>query len=555
MAEPESGIRRSRSNSFSHHESSGPTASSPTLSMNSSNPDLMSKKVFNEDPEKQRDLKTDDDDVEAAPKPLTDDTTAENPVIPFDSTTPTHDPNCVYWDGLQDKENARRMSFARKWFICIILTSTAGCLTALSSAWTSAVDPMVERFHSSAEVGDLGLTLFLFGLGIGPLIAAPLSEKFGRQPVYLISLFLFFVFQFPTAFAHNMASALVGRYLCALGGSAFMSNVPGTFSDLFEKHQLALPVTVFTFGPFLGPGIGPVISGPITQHVGYRWVFYVFLIWTFVLLVTIALTVPETYPPILLAKKAKRLRKETGNDAIYAPIEKSERSFWRSLRHSCSMPVILISHEPVLDILCFYTGFLLAIIYLFFVAFPYVFTKVYHFQVEFVGLSFTGIIVGMALAASTYPFWRHFYEKELAKNGGVANPEMRLPQMCFGAVIIPIGLFMFAWTAYAEVHWIVPMVASGIFAFGSYFTFNGIITYTVETYHRYAASATAANVFIRCAIAGSAPLFGVQMLEGMGIHWGISLLGFVAVLLCPSAFIFRIYGKTLRMKSKYAIKV
>jgi multidrug resistance protein len=467
--------------------------------------------------------------------------------------SPLVDPNEVAWDG-NDRENVRNGSKARKWFICLTLTSATFELTALSSAWGEANDEIVEHFGVGDEVGRLGLSLYLLGMGVGPLFCAPLSEFYGRRPLYWAGLIAFFAFQFMTAFPNNIGTALVGRFLSGMGGSVFLSNVPGTFADLFEKHQLGLPMAIFSLGPFLGPGGGPVIAGFIVQHAGYRWVFYVFLIWSFALTVTIIFLIPETSPAILLKKKAKRLRKETGNQNLYAPIERQDASLLQAIRLNCRRPVQLLFTEPVLFVLCFYTGFLLAVIYLLFVAFPLVFSVVYEFEVQWVGLSFAAVTVGMALGAATFPFWRNLHQKAVAKNSGIMEPEFRLPQMTAGAVISPIGLFMFAWTIYRSVHWMVPIVATGIFGFGCYLTFNGILTYTVEAYRPYAASAIAANVFVRSVIGCTSPLFGVQMLNGIGFHWAISLLGFVSALLCPSAFVFRMYGKQLRQKSKYALK-
>ena len=84
---------------------------------------------------------------------------------------------------------------------------------------------------------------------------------------------------------------------------------------------------------------------------------------------------------------------------------------------------------------------------IFLVAFPLVFQNIYNFKIQFVGLSFVGITVGMIMAASTASFWENMREKAIAANfGGASEPEMRLPQLCVGGIIVPISLFMFAWT-------------------------------------------------------------------------------------------------------------
>lgn len=467
------------------------------------------------------------------------------------SRTSSNDPHLIKWDG-DDKENVRKISKARKWLMVAILTSGALCFTALSSAWGMCNADIALEFHVADVVAELGLSLYVIGLSAGSILAAPLSEFYGRRFVYLGGLLGFFAFQFGVAFGKNIETIIICRFLQAAIGSVFMSNVPGTIADLFEPREMGMPMTVFTIGPFVGPGIGPVIGGFIVQHAGWRWMFRVFIIWTFCLAVAILTLVPETYPAILLRNKAKRIRKTTGDDKYFAPIEREERSILSVMRHHMYTPLVLLVNEPMLLLLCFYTGFLLLVIYLFFVAFPLVFRTVYNMQLQFVGLTFLGVTVAMLIAAGLYPIVSSKHRQMVAANGGVPKPEFRLPQMIFGSVFCPIGLFIFAWTAYPDVHWIGPVIGGGVFGFGCYLTYNGIQLYTVETYRKYAASASAANVFVRCAMAGAAPLFGAQMITGMNVHWAMSLLGFVALALAPTSWLFFKYGETIRKKSKFA---
>lgn len=459
----------------------------------------------------------------------------------------------VKWDGQDDQEDVRRWSLLHKWILVFILTIACTNMTALSSAWAMATPDIARDLHISIEVAELGLSFYLLGLCVGPLFLAPLSEIYGRQPMYIVGLVMFFAFQFCSAFANNIATSLIGRFFVSMGGSVFMSNVPGTFSDIFTNQKdLGLAMSLFTLGPFLGPGIGPTMSGFIVQHANYKWIFYTFIIWSFVEVSMIFTFVPETYTPVLLRRKARRLRKETQDDRFYAPMERMNKSVVRLVSTSCTRPIKLLFTEPMLLLLCFYTGFLIMIIYLFLVAFPMVYEQIYHFEVQYVGLSFVSIIIGMLLGASTFPFWSRLHEKQVAKNNGKSLPEFRLPQMCAGSILTPIGLFIYAWTVYPSVPWIASIIGSTIFGVGCYMTLNSILVYTVEAYRTYAASATAANVFLRCFMSASAPLFGVQMLDAMGFHWGISLLAFVACALCPSAFILYWYGEAIRRKSKNA---
>lgn len=122
--------------------------------------------------------------------------------------------------------------------------------------------------------------------------------------------------------------------------------------------------------------------------------------------------------------------------------------------------------------LCLYSAILLGTLYLFFGAFPLVFSTNHGFNLWQVGLSFMGICVGMILTLGLDPLWVRIrakltrdLEEKTGEKGG-SEPEFRLPPAILGSVLVPVGIFFFGWTTYKSVHWIVPIIGSGIFGAG-----------------------------------------------------------------------------------------
>jgi len=308
----------------------------------------------------------------------------------------------------------------------------------------------------------------------------------------------------------------------------------------------------------VGPSIGPLIGGFINQNTSWRWTFYVLIIWSFVNLGMIFFLVPETYHPVLLRNKAIKLRKETGDERWKAPMEKMNKSIPKTIGYSLLRPVQLLVFEPMCLNLCLFSAILLGILYLFFGAFPLVFGQNHGFTLSQTGLSFVGIFIGMILGAATDPFWQRNYarlikqhEERTGEVGG-SEPEYRLPPTIAGAFIVPIGLFMFAWSTYSSVHWIVPIIGSAIFGMGTLLVFSGIFTFLVDAYPLYAASSLAANSFARSTFGAVFPLFGVQMYHRIGDQWATSLLAFLTVAMMPFPIIFFKYGKKIRGRSRFA---
>jgi len=265
---------------------------------------------------------------------------------------------------------------------------------------------------------------------------------------------------------------LIARFLDGLSGSAFLSVAGGTVGDMFNRQQLQFPMMVYTGSPFIGPSIGPLIGGFINQYASWRWTFYVLLIWTGSNLALIGFLVPETYHPVLLRKKARKLRKETGDERWIAPMEKMNKSIPKTIAHSLTRPFELLLLEPMVTNLCLFSAILLGILYLFFGAFPIVFEGNHGFTLAQTGLAFLGIFVGMVAGGLTDPLWHRNYERlikqreEATGEIGGSEPEFRLPPSIAGAILVPAGLFMFAWTTYSSVHWIVPIIGSAIFGMG-----------------------------------------------------------------------------------------
>lgn len=475
------------------------------------------------------------------------------------AVTNAQDSFVVGWEGGdKDPKNPRSMSLAMKWFTVLIMSNAALCVTATSSIYTSTYAQTIPEFHSDRIVATLGLSLFVFGLGCGPMLLGPLSEFYGRRPIYLVSYAFFVIWLIPSAVAKNMATMLVARFFDGFAGSAFLSVSGGSVGDMFTRETLQAPMLIFTAAPFLGPSIGPLIGGFINEYTNWRWTYYVLLIWGGVLYLFIIFVVPETYHPVLLRNKARKIRKETGDERFKAPMELTNKSIPQTLKLSLIRPFQLLTLEFMVSSLSLFSAILLGIIYLFFGAFPLILRNNHDFTLSQIGLSFLGLFAGFSIGIMTDPIWHKNYSR-LVKNRelatgekGCSEPEYRLPPAIAGAILVPIGLFMFGWTTYRKVHWIVPIIGSGIFGVGTLLIFSGIFTFLVEAYPLYAASALAANTFARCSFAAVFPLFGVQMYEKLGYQWATTLLAFLTVAMMPFPYIFYKYGKKLRGRSRFA---
>ncbi|KAF5390138.1 hypothetical protein D9757_003787 [Collybiopsis confluens] len=162
--------------------------------------------------------------------------------------------------------------------------------------------------------------------------------------------------------------------------------------------------------------------------------------WTFVQTLALFLFVPETYIPTLRKQKAIRLRKATGDNNYFAPLEKEDLNLGHAILVSCYKPFQLVLYDRMALLLNTWTSLILGILYLAFQAYPFIFGINHGFNTQDTGLAFLGIGLGMILALMTQPFWNRLYAREAERHGGVLPPESRLYMGEVGGVLTPLGM-------------------------------------------------------------------------------------------------------------------
>ncbi|KAH7384002.1 major facilitator superfamily domain-containing protein [Pyrenochaeta sp. MPI-SDFR-AT-0127] len=473
---------------------------------------------------------------------------------PFPPLLPDREEYVVEFDGVDDPLHAQNWPMKKKLGIGAILALDALSATMGSSIFSSATRVVSHQFGVAPVVGTLGTSLFVFGYAFGPLMWAPMSELYGRKPPLIIAAFGFAIFSIAVATAKDLQTILISRFFAGLFGSSPLAIVAAVFADMFNNKMRGLAVAVFSATVFTGPLLAPFMGGFITQsYLGWRWTSYVSSFMGFAAFGLLFLFMEETYPPVVLINKASELRRRTKNWGIHAKQEEIEVDFKELIVRNVSRPMRILFTEPIVLLITIYMSFIYGLLYLFLTAYPLVFEGVYGWNGGVAGLAYFGMVAGELIAFAVIAFDNPRYARKLDANNNIPVPEWRLPIAMVGGVLFACGLFWFGWSGYTgKVHWIVP-VLSGLFTgFGLFSIFLSLLNYIVDAYLMFAASAIAANTFMRSIFGGVFPLFATFMFEGMGIEWASTLLGCVALVLVPMPVVFYMFGKRIRAKSKFA---
>lgn len=258
----------------------------------------------------------------------------------------------------------------------------------------------------------------------------------------------------------------------------------------------------------------------------------------------------ETYAPALLKKKAKRRRKETGDEGYWSRYDDHKLSFAQLMKTNLSRPFVMLVTEPICIFWDVYIAIIYGILYLCFVAYPIVFTGIRNWSLGLSGLSFTGLAVGCFVIICSEPLIRRMINShEVDPETGRVRPEAMVSVVCIAAFLVPIGELWFAWTCTPPVHWIWPILAGIPFGAGNTAVFIYSSNYLAQSYGIYAASALAGNAVIRSLLGGTLPLAGPAMYTKLNPHWAGTLLGLIQVAIIPIPLVFWKYGHKIRMKS------
>jgi hypothetical protein len=238
------------------------------------------------------------------------------------------------------------------------------------------------------------------------------------------------------------------------------------------------------------------------------------------------LILDESYTPVLLLRKARKLRFETGNYALHAKHEEWVVSP-HELAHKYLIRPFQMLYTPILFCMALYNSFVYGILYANLGAFPVVYQEGRGWDGVVGALPFISVFIGVLLATAANIANQGYFSRSLAENDEHPVPEARLPPMMAGSVVFAAGLFIFAWTSSPYIHWMWSQIGAAFVGFGFFTIIQPGINYTVDTFTDSAASAIAALTFTRSMVAGGLPLVIVQMLKRTGVPKGVSIFGII----------------------------
>lgn len=462
------------------------------------------------------------------------------------------DNGVVGWESQHDPEMPLNFTPFRKWFIVALLSTITFMTPFASSNLAPGIEKIAETFDAKDNLtkAAMPVSIFLLGYAVGPLFLSPLSEIYGRSIVLLSSCVFFCVWLIGCALAPSLDSLIVFRFLSGLGGSAVLTVGGAIIADIFQVSERGRAMTIWMLGPMVGPSCGPVIGGFVAQTIGWRWVNWLSFIPSTITVIVMIIFSRETNVQVLIERKTQKLRQELNRPELrscYIDPTKPVITKQQILLNGLIRPIKMLFQSVMLFSVSLYIAFLYGCLYLLFNTIPIVFEGQYGWTVGIAGLVYLTLLIGYMVSLWLfYTLSDSTVVKLTNANGGVYEPEMRLPHCIWFAAVIPVSFFWYGWSANFTVHWIVPVLGIVPFGFGIIGVWLPIQAYLIDSFPQYAASALAAFSVLRCAVAAFLPLAGPAMYANLGVGWGTSLLGFIALAMVPIPILVHRKGKWLR---------
>ncbi|KAI5366701.1 putative major facilitator superfamily, MFS transporter superfamily [Septoria linicola] len=457
----------------------------------------------------------------------------------------------VDWDGPLDPAKPTNWSAIRKWTIVVTTTLLTFVVSFSSSVWSAVIEETSNEFETSSTVMVLGITIYVLGFAVGPCVWGPASELYGRTRPMWIGTGCFLLFQIPVGLAQDASTVLVLRFASGLFGSAPLAIVAGMYVDFLGPIERGISTAVFSTGVYCGPVLGPIFGNLATRSFGWRSTAWITMIAGGLLGLLAFICTPETSEPILLKRKARKLRLATSDWSLHAKSEENAADLRYFLRKYLTKPMRMLILEPILMIFTVYMSLVYGILYLTLTLYPFAFDHMRGWSTTKASLPFLSLLVGILLGCLIIGAHSYFHCKKALAGRDMA-PEDRLPPVVLGSVVLTSGLFMFAWTSSANLS-ATPQILSGVLiGAGIVLVFMSSLAFIVETYLFDANSALAINTFFRCITAASFPVFSLDMFKHLGVEWSGSMLALMCIALLPFPVLMLRYGPAVRRWSKYA---
>ncbi|XDG06658.1 hypothetical protein ABKA04_006273 [Annulohypoxylon sp. FPYF3050] len=447
-----------------------------------------------------------------------------------------------------------------------------------------ALNVLAAEFDVTVSQINLTVTTYMIFQGLTPMFVGSLADTAGRRPAYFICFVIYICANIGCALAPTYPALLVLRMLQSAGSSTTVALCQAVVADIITSAERGHYVGYTSLPILLAPAVGPIIGGILAQFVGWRWIFWLLAILAGFVLAVHAFFLPETCREIVgdgsirphplyrtgwqLCKDALRRRRErrnnqsSGASLTHATSRTSTRRSLRLKKFNVWQSVIILAEKEMFVLLSYgsiiFTGF-----YCIATVLPTQLGENYGYDEIKIGLMYLPMVGGSLGAAFINGKLMNWNYRRHCKLQGIpfqrtkqqdldefpierARLEIAIPMLIFTV----LTTFGWGWAFEYRAHIAVPCVLLFIAGWAVVGFANAINVLLVDVNPGKAGAATASNNLTRCLVGAAATAVIGPMINGVGIGWAFSILGFIYILFSPMIFVVMKYGVQWRKEKR-----
>ena len=338
--------------------------------------------------------------------------------------------------------------------------------------------PLSAFVHRNLVETAYVTSAFVLCVGISTIIWNPISNVYGRRPVYIISIAIGTAMSAASGAARSYGELLAYRCLNGFFGGVPLGLGSATVCDMFFAHERGWYMGIYTVSFITGGHVAPIIGGYIEEKLTWRWCFYVPSILTGAVLLIFILTVPET----LYSRVPEALSRPSRTWAENMLMQRRAHPTRQLRLADFGRPFQMLKYPSVLlPTLCYSLSFAYGSI-LFIITSANLFGAIYHFQPQQTGLLLgipitVGGVIGESVAGGVSDW---ISEKRALARGGPRSPEDRLLSTIPASILTPLGIIIEGVCLERKTHWIGIAMGIAVASAGLQIATTGIYTYTAE---------------------------------------------------------------------------
>lgn len=441
---------------------------------------------------------------------------------------------------------------------------------------TAALSDITHDFHTTATIANLSVALYMLAMSVFPLWWSALSESQGRRTVYITAFLAYVAFNVAAAVSTSIGMFIAFRFLSGGTSASVQAVGAGTIADIFRVHERGRAMGIFYLGPLAGPLVAPIIGGALSQGLGWRSTQWFQVIFGAVIFLALLLVLPETHRLVPTVDEAEKEAIERSQDPEKGELSRSSsappltrltsrksvavttKKWIIVLRRFFLDPLHIATYLrfPAVALTVAYASIAFGCLYFLNISVEKTFSSPpYNFRVIEVGLLYISNSLGYFVCSIVGGKWvdsimaREARKADRVDSRGklMYRPEDRLRENAWvGAMLMPVALLWYGWTANFGVFWVAPIIANFFFGAGSMLIFAAATTMLTEFMPKKASSGVALNNFVRNIFAFLGTFLAEPLINAIGNGWLFTILALIAFIASPIIYFMKKRGSKWR---------